>query len=314
MMWKYLVVGLVLAAVAPPVVVAAAECTRFDNLWPKEETETTESGKLRWVGEDMSPREYAEFLDSKGSPAGRCLIAGLYFTGEGYPQDFEKAAGIFLNNDIRFCHPHFIHLGAMFKHGLGVAKDPAKAAYWFRAYFAATPDRATLMEETAGLIDEVQSEAGVTIKADMAAALAWLERVLDEPPERLYERGLAYLKTGEAGAGFPIADAFLRYAAKAGHERAALTHARLYLDCKIGAYGRPRSYLPRFAEAGHAEAAALLGLYYADHPEKRFNNDRRAKQWLGKALAGDLPDALRGEAEAALALVNTRLEKKNRHR
>ena len=271
MMRKYLKYGFLAAALlAAPVAAVAAECTRLETFWPTEETVTTESGELIWGSKHMSPREYVEFLESKGGLFAMCIFADLYFTGEEYPQDFEKAAEILLGNDIRFCTPGFVYLGAMFKFGLGVAKDPAKAAYWFRAYFAASRDRASAMQDADEFNDEVRSAAGVTIKADMVAAHAWLKRVLDEPPDRLYERSLAYLKTGEAGAGFPIADALLRRAALAGNERAALTHARLYVDCKIGAYGRPpKSYLPRFAEAGHAEAAALLGLYHADHPEKR---------------------------------------------
>ena len=317
-MRKHLWIGLTAAAIlAGPAAAVAAECTRLDTLWPKEETETTASGEFKWVGENMSPREYAEFLESKGSPAWQCMIAGYYFTGEGYPQDFEKAAGILLKNDIRFCNPLFINLGAMFKHGLGVAKDPAKAAYWFRASFASSPDRAQFLQDqdVAGIIEDIQSVAGVMIKADFDAAHLWLEEALEASPEELYQRGLGYLKTGEAGAGFPIADAFLRHAAKAGHERAALTHARLYLDCKIGAYaGRPWYYLPRFAKAGNVEAAALLGLDYADDPRKRYSNDYEARDWLGRALAGDLPDGLREEVEAALAEVKARIEEDDRRR
>jgi len=275
----------------------------------------TESGEFKRVGENMSDRGYAEYLESKGSTAWPCMTAPLYFKGKEYPQDYKKSAEVFLGNDIRFCTPGFVYLGAMFKHGLGVAKDPARAKYWFRAHFAATPKPAENLEGMAKIIENIQSAAGVRIKTDFEAALAWLEKTLEEPPVRLYERGLAYLKTGEAVAGFPIADAMLVRAARSGHERAALTHARLYLDCKIGAYGRsPWFYLPRFAEAGHAEAAALLGLYYAENSEKRFSNYLDARDWLDKALAGDLPIGLWGKAEAALAWVSALLEEKDRRR
>lgn len=313
---RYVIPGLLAAMMlAAPVATAAEKCWRMENLPHDQDFETTESGERKWLGEGMSDRKYAEFIDSMDGPIGRCLIAALHFEGKEYPQDFGKAAEIYFENNIRFCTPNFIHLGAMFKHGLGVAKDGAKAAYWFRATLASSPDLARLMPDLAELIEGVQSETGVMIQADMAAAHVWLERVLDEPPERLYERGLAYLKTGEAGAGFPLADAMLRRAAQAGHERAALTHARLYADCKIGAYaGPPRSYLPRFAKTGHTQAAALLGLYFADHPRKGFFYDYEARDWLGKALAGDLPDGLRAEVEAALALVNARFEIKDRRR
>ena len=314
-MRKQLMSGFMVAALlAAPAVGAAAKCWRFGNLPHDQEYEETETGERKWLGKGMSDREYAEFIDSMDGPIGRCLIADIYFSGDGYPQDFAKAAEILLNNNIRFCSPSFTHLGAMFKHGLGVRKDPAKAAYWFRAFIASSPDRSRLMDDTAGLIEDVQTKAGGSIKADIEAAQAWLERALEEPPEKLYQRGLGYLKTGEAGAGFPIADALLRHAAKAGHLDAALTHARFYLDCKIGAFGRPWYYLPRFAKAGHAVAAALLGLDYAENPRKRFHNDLDARDWLGKALAGELPDALRGEVEAALALVNARLEEKDPRR
>jgi TPR repeat protein len=261
-----------------PVAALAAECTRFGAFWPKEESITTESGELIWRSKHMSPREYVEFLESKGGPFALCIFAGLYFEGKEYPQGYKKAAEILLGNDIRFCTPNFVYLGAMFKNGLGVAKNPAKAEYWFRAYFAASSDPAANSEDMTGIIEDIHSSAGVRIKVDYDAAQAWVDKAFDEPPERLYEMGLAYLKTGEAGAGFPLADAMLRRAALAGHEKAALTHARLYLDCKIGAYGQPRSYLPRFAKAGHAEAAALLGLYYAENPRKEFFTYRIAKR------------------------------------
>ena len=202
----------------------------------------------------------------------------------------------------------------MFKNGLGVAKNPAKAEYWFRAYFAASSDPAANSEDMAGIIEDIHSSAGVRIKADYDAAQAWVDKAFDEPPERLYEMGLAYLKTGEAGAGFPLADAMLRRAALAGHEKAALTHARLYLDCKIGAYGQPRSYLPRFAKAGHAEAAALLGLYYAENPRKEFFTYRIAKRLWTKHWWATLPIGLWGKAEAALAWVSALLEEKDRRR
>ncbi len=315
-MRKYLLIGLMAAALlAAPAVGAAAKCWRAGSLHQDQEFETTESGERKWLGKGMSDREYAEFIDSMDGPIGRCLIADIYFSGDGYPQDFAKAAEILLNNNIRFCTGNFIHLGAMFKHGLGVRKDPAKAAYWFRAFIASSPDRSRLMQDTAGLIEETQSYIGVSINADFEAAHAWLKKILKESPEKLYQRGLGYLKTGEAGAGFPIADAMLRHAALAGHERAALTHARLYLDCKIGAYGgRPWYYLPRFAKAGNVKAAALLGLYYAENPMKLFSDDHDAGDWLGKALAGDLPDGLRAEVETALAVVNARLEGHDRRR
>ncbi len=300
-------------ALAPVAALAAEKCWRAENLPHDQEFEETDNGERKWLGKGMSDREYAEFIDSMDGPIGRCLIADIYFSGDGFPKDYAKVAEILLGNNIRFCTGNFVHLGAMLKHGLGVAKDTAKADYWFRAYFASSPERPQLMQDSEGLIKDVQSKAGVSLKPELVAAHKWREKMLEEPPEKLYERGMAYLKTGEAVAGFPLADAMLRQAAKSGHLDAALIHARFYLDCKIGAYSRsPRSYLTRFAEAGSAEAATFLGLHYAKNTSINIFTHKRAKRWLTKALAGELPDDLRAEAKAVLAEVNTWHEKKYR--
>ena len=68
-----------------PVAALAAECTRFGTFWPKEESITTGSGELIWRSKHMSPREYVEFLESKGGPFALCIFAGLYFEGKEYP-------------------------------------------------------------------------------------------------------------------------------------------------------------------------------------------------------------------------------------
>ena len=73
-----------------PVAALAAECTRMNTLFPKGEIEKTESGDFKWAGENMSDREYAEYLESKGSPAWPCMTAPLYFKGKEYPQDYKK--------------------------------------------------------------------------------------------------------------------------------------------------------------------------------------------------------------------------------
>lgn len=272
--------------------VLAAECLRQGDMIFYQQHIYKETGSfIPSPGKDPNIAWY-EFTAARGDPLGNCIVAAFHFVGDIYPQDISKAAQFFRGPNVKHCFAIFPYAAAMLETGIGMKKNKAEAAYWFRAYLA-TLHHVPGGDDRADLVAEIRKATAANVGQALFQADQWWRGQFTGTPESLYDRAQFFLKSEPERAGFPIASSLLRIAANQGHEAAALELGRLYVECRNA---RNSGYIPKYmepiAEAGNAEAMAYLGLYLSWENRNRKFRARQAQKWLAQAARSDLPEDL----------------------
>ena len=124
--------------------------------------------------------------------------------------------------------PSQFRLGLLYQLGLGVARHPCQAAYWF--------DKAARQEDVGGqyaLAEAYRQGEGVPVSPELA--VQWFHRLAERgyAPAQ-YQIALAYAEGQGVARDYREAVAWLERAATGGHTEAAHRLARAYRD---GAWG-----------------------------------------------------------------------------
>jgi TPR repeat protein len=228
-----------------------------------------------------------EKFSAQGDGHAMCFLGIDRFYGEHRKQDYHIAADLFRRADKRFCPTVFVYLGVMNADGLGMERNADRAQYWFRSLAPVETELAKTRSSDDTAKDGDSLDYYEIIKRpDMTSALEWWRTVSSSTDaEELYNLGLNYLKLSDGTDAYYLAERLLAMAAKAGHLEAALIHGRNTVSCRFSpSAGRgSNNLLKPFADKGHAEAAHLIGRWFASRPPFLTNYRRQAFRWFARA-------------------------------
>ena len=226
-------------------------------------------------------------FSAEGDDTAMCFLGIDRFHGEHRKQDFDIAADLFRRADKRFCKLAFVYLGVMNADGIAMDRNADRAQYWFRSYAPLETELAQSRSSSNTPNDGVSLDYDEFMRRPgMTRALEWWRNIsTSTDADELYKLGLKYLKLSDGTDAYSLAENLLGLAAKAGHLEAALIHGRNAVSCRFSPPPDRESddLLKPFADKGHAEAAHLIGRWFASHP--RFNRYYRnqAYRWLARA-------------------------------
>ena len=242
---------------------------------------------------EVSAMDRAAFLkvqekfSAEGDGYAMCTNGIDRFYGEHRKQDYHIAADLFRRADKRFCPTVFVYLGVMNADGLGMERNADRAQYWFRSLAPLETELAKSRSSADTTKDGVSLDYYELVKRpDMTRALEWWRTVsASADAEELYKLGLKYLRSSDGTDAYYFAERLLALAAKAGHLEAALIHGRNTVSCRFNPSADRGSddLLKPFADKGHAEAAHLIGRWFASR--RGFNTvyRREAYRWFVRA-------------------------------
>lgn len=223
---------------------------------------------------------------------GRLERGKFYEFGECVPQDWGRARSLYEQSAAAGDFLAYAYLGHMYARGLGVARDPVQAGYWYRGFVGSFTRSSP--EERLETARKAMADRGVDAELDQA--LAW-GRALDgrSPDEWLDVAGRF-----ERGDGVPknlnLARDWADKAMRGGSARAPVVFARL-------AFNEATENSIWYSGLRALEVAGAEGNRYAQLDlARRFEqgdglvqSDRNAYQWLllARASGAEVSDKLR---------------------
>jgi TPR repeat protein len=202
----------------------------------------------------------------------------LYRDGVGVGQNDAKAREWFEKAADKGNGSAMSNLGVLYENGQGVAQDFGKAREWFEK--AAEKGNASAMAYLGVLY-----QGGRGVAQDDAKAREWYEKAADKGDARaMHNLGVLY----QDGRGVAQDDAKAREwyekAANKGHASAMTNLGLFYQDGRGGAqdYVKAREWFEKAADKGEAVAMGSLGLLY-QNGQGVAQDDVKAREWYQKA-------------------------------
>ena len=207
------------------------------NVAPDPMSSATASASLRPALESLEAGEYekarrlAEPVARAGDPAATHLIGYLHEKGLGVKKDPARAAGYYREAADAGDPDARLALGLLYLAGLGVDRDAAEAARWFS--LAAKKGDVRAMIRLGALYTD-----GLGVARDRTEGLRLFEAAAAKgDPHAAFLAGMAFLGDGEAAPDYVAAGDYLARAARAGHGAAAYHLALLFRAGVVGAAG-----------------------------------------------------------------------------
>jgi len=239
-------------------------------------------------------------------------LARAYDHGLGVTRDPAKAAEYAKQAAEKDYPPAETLLGSYYGRGFGVPKNPGQALQWYRK--AADQGYALAQLALGGFY-----QSGTGVPRDWEQAIAWLTKAADQDNAAAQcQLGLIYFNGGLSGdtnhVNYPEAVKWLKKSADHGYIGAMNNLGLAYIYGLGGLKVDPvtaEKWLRQAAEKGSANAQASLGLLYADGAQGVPANPVEAYVWLSLSARGGNVEGKHTAKEIAANLSPAEQERAN---